>query len=301
MKKVSFEEFVTRSSETHNSFYTYHGPWINTRQKTKIECPNHGIFEQTPNHHLKGVGCPSCGRETTAKSHTYSTDQIIERIKIKHSYYEYRSFCPETKRLEIICPDHGLFIQDALIHAKGHGCKKCGHERTSKKRRISSDEFIERALFVHGKIYEYDISNYKKLASYIRIRCSEHGWFKQQCSIHVAGSQCPKCVIRWRKQDDWIDKFSNVSIKRQFSLLAGGRRYIVDGYDPDTNCVYEFWGDFWHGNPLTKNPEHINPVVGKTYGELYSQTQQKRIDILSNGYSLIEIWESEWDEDNAHR
>ena len=29
--------------------------------------------------------------------------------------------------------------------------------------------------------------------------------------------------------------------------------YIVDGYDSKTNTIYEFNGDFWHGNPNIYN------------------------------------------------
>lgn len=72
--------------------------------------------------------------------------------------------------------------------------------------------------------------------------------------------------------------------------------YKADGYCAGTNTIYEFWGDFWHGNPSIHKPDDINPIAMKTFGELYKKTQLKRSKIVDIGYNLIEIWESDWHE-----
>ena len=40
--------------------------YVNNHTKVKIICPIHGVFEQTPDSHLQGAGCPRCGREHAA-------------------------------------------------------------------------------------------------------------------------------------------------------------------------------------------------------------------------------------------
>jgi hypothetical protein len=70
--------------------------------------------------------------------------------------------------------------------------------------------------------------------------------------------------------------------------------YQVDGFDPETNTIYEFNGDYWHGNPVKYNPEDINEINHKTFSELYKETLIKK-EILENaGYKVVSIWESEW-------
>ena len=41
--------------------------------------------------------------------------------------------------------------------------------------------------------------------------------------------------------------------------------YKVDGYCYETNTVYEFHGDYWHGNPIVFDSDDTNKCVGKTF------------------------------------
>jgi hypothetical protein len=68
----------------------------------------------------------------------------------------------------------------------------------------------------------------------------------------------------------------------------------ADGYCQDTNTIYEFHGDYWHGNPDVYEPNIINKMIGKTMGELYQTTIDREQYITSNGYNLVVMWESNW-------
>ena len=70
--------------------------------------------------------------------------------------------------------------------------------------------------------------------------------------------------------------------------------YRVDGYCEKTNTIYEFHGDYWHGNPNIYSPDEINKTNGKTMGELYENTIQREKILRDMGYTLVVIWESEW-------
>ena len=60
-KKLDIDNFIERSNKIHNSKYDYSlVNYINTKTKVKIICHSHGEFEQTPNNHLRGYGCPIC-------------------------------------------------------------------------------------------------------------------------------------------------------------------------------------------------------------------------------------------------
>ena len=61
------------------------------------------------------------------------------------------------------------------------------------------------------------------------------------------------------------------------------------------NIIYEFLGDFFHGNPKGRfNKNDYNKICHKTFGELYDNTI-KRFNLLKdNGYIIKYIWESDW-------
>jgi len=73
-----------------------------------------------------------------------------------------------------------------------------------------------------------------------------------------------------------------------------GTKYKADGYHAETNTIYEFHGDFWHGNPEKYSESSVNPINKKTYGELYQNTLKRELEIRNLGYNLISIWENDF-------
>ena len=61
--KYSNEAFIKEANKVHNNKYTYSNlVYSNNKTKIKIVCDKHGEFEQRPDTHLRGVGCPSCAK-----------------------------------------------------------------------------------------------------------------------------------------------------------------------------------------------------------------------------------------------
>ena len=59
--KPTTEEFIINAKKIHENKYDYSlVNYLCNRKKIKIICPIHGIFEQTPNDHLHGIGCSVC-------------------------------------------------------------------------------------------------------------------------------------------------------------------------------------------------------------------------------------------------
>ena len=60
--------FEIKSRQIHFDKYSYEfSEYINDHDKVKILCPIHGMFQQTPSNHLRGQGCPKCGKESARK------------------------------------------------------------------------------------------------------------------------------------------------------------------------------------------------------------------------------------------
>ena len=82
---------------------------------------------------------------------------------------------------------------------------------------------------------------------------------------------------------------------REVRIQIGKKHFIVDGFDPITRTIFEFNGDSWHGNPAIFNHNDTNPKTKKTYGELYQSTLIREKMLRDAGYTVISIWESDFD------
>lgn len=63
----------------------------------------------------------------------------------------------------------------------------------------------------------------------------------------------------------------------------------ADGYCKQTNTIYEFYGDKWHGNLNIFKPDDINTVSGKKYIDLYNKTIEREKIIINLKFNLITI------------
>ena len=207
----------------------------------------------------------------------------IHNNKYNYSLFEYSGV---RNKIEIICPTHGEFKQYIQKHLQ-YGCKKCAVDRS----RIGNSDFIKRSVDKHGEVYDYSLVNYVQNKKKVIIICKTHGQFLQHPAHHLNGSGCKKCSRKFGiMEGEWLDHYNINSKNRQVKIHG----YIVDGFDPITNTIYEFNGDFWHGNPSVYNKNDINAVSGKTFGYLYRKTIEKENHLIDNGYNIVSIWESEF-------
>jgi hypothetical protein len=230
-----------------------------------------------------------------------TTEQFINEARIKHgNKYDYSesTYLNANSKVCIICQKHGKFNQIAISHINGKGCRECSAERTSIRCKSSRKSVIEHFIKIHNDRYDYSFVEYINNEVPVKIVCQKHGLFLQTPNNHKAGCGCPVCssgnVSDMEKS--WLDSLSlpNAPENRQVWIKISGKRIKVDGFDPVTNTIYEFWGDYWHGNPKTKNFTSINQKNKKSFAKLFEETEQRRKLILDAGYSLIDIWESDW-------
>ena len=60
-------------------------------------------------------------------------------------------------------------------------------------KKITTEEFVERAKEVHGDKYDYSKANYTSIRGEVEIVCKEHGSFMQSAQAHMNGHGCRKC------------------------------------------------------------------------------------------------------------
>ncbi len=93
----------------------------------------------------------------------------------------------------IICKIHGEFKQIPIGHSIGKGCNKCAILSVHKQQMINQEEFIKKAIAIHGDRYDYSEGEYVGRSKNIIIICKKHGRFIQNAGNHLCGNGCPKC------------------------------------------------------------------------------------------------------------
>jgi hypothetical protein len=132
-KKSNNDEFIKKSNIKHINKYDYSlVDYKNNRTKVKLICKEHGVFEQIPENHLNGHGCPKCSGFIKNDN-----NMVVKKCIKKHGdKYDY-SLVEYTKahnKIKIICPIHGIFERVARDHyLYGMGCHICDKIKRNKK------------------------------------------------------------------------------------------------------------------------------------------------------------------------
>ena len=98
------------------------------------------------------------------------------------------------------------------------------------------------------------------------------------------------------KQGASADRIRHVRNSGEQSIQTAVTSYFVDGYDKITQTVYEFHGCLYHGCPRcypNRQAKHY-ATPDRTVQELYEATINKRMALLQAGYTIIEMWECQW-------
>ena len=143
--KLSIQDFIEKANRVHENKYDY-SKFVYTlsRYKSTVTCNTHGDFEISPNNHLKGKGCPICGkiRRGISKS-KIAADNFIEKANIMHNNtYTYEKFQYKKAKIKayVTCSDHGEFLCSPDNHLRGKGCPICAK---------NSSKFINLETFKH--------------------------------------------------------------------------------------------------------------------------------------------------------
>lgn len=293
MRKLNIEEFISRAIKIHGLKYNYsESEYQGMNSKILIICNTcNNKFEQRAADHLSGCDCSFC----TGKN--IDTTSFIQKAKSIHNNkydYSYSVYIHVDEKIEIKCNICNLiFKQTPHDHLDGHGCPKCAncYKRTK-------EEFILEAINVHGNKYDYELSNYINNSNKIIIVCNKCNLkFEQTPHNHLAGQGCPECGAKRAvavsvPETEWLNYMRVPNDCRNKFIFIENKRFNVDALI--NNIVYEFYGDYYHGNPQKFEFNNFNKKVKKTFGELYQKTIERELFIKNSGFEVISIWENDW-------
>ena len=292
------EEWINQAKIKHNNIFNYSKViYKKSNIKVIITCKKHGDFKQLPYKHLKGQKCPYC-----AKNKLNTSLFIQKSIKKHNNKYIYNKVEYKKSNIKVIitCKIHGDFEIRPNNHLNGQGCIKCS------KIKITTDDIIKKFKKVHNNKYTYECVEYINSLSKVKINCKIHGYFLQKPKHHLIGKGCKKCgnngvskkQFKWLKIKKIIDNTNIINMNDnnyEYYIEKNKKKYYADGYSKKLNKIYEFHGDYWHGNPKKYNLDDINKSNKKTFRELYNKTINKMKIIKDKNYNLEIMWEYDWD------
>ena len=283
-KRTLIDDFLKKAKQVHGCKYDYSKvDYINTNTKITITCPVHGDFEQIPANHLFGANCSKC-----SKVHRPTTEEFINRaIQVHGNKYDYSKvvYTTTVEKIKIICKIHGVFEQTPNGHLSGRGCVKCSGKYTP-----TTEEFINRAIQVHGNKYDYSKVIYLEAYDKITIICNKHGEFRQTPSAHLnKKAGCPGCnESKGEKIISSILEKNNIICKREYKIKELVEKYNkhfeYDFYLPEYNLLIEFHG--------IQHYEYIPYFHKKGKQDLLKQKKrdrEKKLHALYWGYGYLEI------------
>ncbi len=185
---------------------------------------------------------------------------------------------------------------------------KSFQERVKILTREKYDGKLPSQLHIHNEVYEklndkdwmYSeyISNNKsttQIALDLNISSTTVISFIKQHNIPIKESILfSQLCINWLESIMECDKIFIQHAMNGGEFKIPGTRYKADGYCQQTNTIYEFHGDYWHGNPMKFKSDIFNESTMCTMGTLYQKTLNKENVIKDLGYNLVTIWESDY-------
>jgi hypothetical protein len=121
-----------------------------------------------------------------------SQQDWILRANIVHNYkYNYYNvnYVSGKKKVVIICPEHGEFLQRADNHLfLKRGCMSCGNSTP-----FTLSSWIEKSNKIHNNFYNYSKVDFKSIKGKVIIICPIHGEFSQIAEKHLYGG-CRGCA-----------------------------------------------------------------------------------------------------------
>lgn len=211
-QRLTVEQFIKKANIRHKDRYGYEkSSYTGYRDKICVICHDHGEFYINSGNHLRGAGCPKCGKLRSMEFYypkKFNTGIFIKKSIEVHGKEKYDYSMTEYKgprcKVSIICKTHGKFYQDPFKHLKGSGCKKCSVD----VQKLTLSEFISSSNSRHGK-GKYDYSKIKDLTNSrekVCIICPIHGEFLQRAGAHYLGAGCKKCSDEQLSKDRSLGK-----------------------------------------------------------------------------------------------
>jgi len=233
--KMDTNMFILKAKEIHDNKYDYSLVKYDTsHDKIKIICPEHGVFEQTPNNHIsKQQGCFKC-LEKIYDTKTFNTFcSFVHNNKYDYSFVDYNKI---TDKVKIICPIHGEFEQRCDSHRNGNGCAKCSNNGVSNNEKevtnfiksLNIDMIENNKSILNGKELDIYIPSKKIAVEFNGLYWHSEEYLNNDYHLNKT-NECEQLGIQLVHifEDEWVHKQDIV--KSRIRNILGMTNYKIYG------------------------------------------------------------------------
>jgi len=252
-------------------------------------CKNNHEWKAQINRKDKNT-CPYCSGNKVCEDNCLSTinPELAKQWSSKNVLTPDDVTSGSDKKIWWICENNHEWKARVAGRNNGSKCPYCSNKKVCKDNcldKINPELAKEWNYKRNGDLTPKDVlpRSHKKVWWICK---NNHEWNVTICNRYERG--CPHCSKNISKvSTKWLN---NKNIKKREKLIKiNGKRFFADGFKD--NVVYEFLGDFWHGNPAVFNPNKVNKKVGKMFYTLLYKTINKLNTLCENGYKVIYRWE----------
>lgn len=258
--------------------------YVDANTEITIICKIHGKFKCTPVKHLKTVncGCPKCTKNLSiSKNEWLNTVNSLNDNKYKYPNLD-KEYHNLNSLITIECPIHGKFIQNAGLHYRGCGCKRCNG------RGIKFDKNDKLNLLTKHDLLSMSWSVILDLIGEDKIPKE----FNQLCKF---GENTPE---RKKMIEDLINTYNikvdndeeNLVDKAEENLIDNEKTLNTDLETKVNNIDNEIYDDLNNEYELKpyKEIKDLGEILDKEFNETLFSTGDKWIHIMSK--EINKLW-----------
>ncbi len=308
-RRKTTSEFIQEAQAVHGDLYDYSKvEYTTSNNKVLIIDPEYGEFKQLPLVHIRGSGHPTRGKIKSGPKRKTNEQFIEEASKVHNNLYDYSKtqYKGVFTKVIVIDPDYGEFLVTPANHLKGRGNPVRGTKNAADKRRLTKEEFIQRAKQAHGDLYDYSKVEYINDFTKVKIIDPEYGEFWQIPGNHIKGHGNPRRTGLYSlTTDEFIEEANKVHnnlydySKTAYKNMATKVLII----DPD-------YGEFWQqaqshlrgrGNPIRNGGIRFTTAdfirkSREVHGDLYDYSkvdyENAHIKVLIIDPEYGEFWQA---------
>jgi len=134
-------------------------------------------------------------------------EEFVSRIEELYNskYKVLETYVNNTTKIDVLCPEHGVWKCSPIHFLKGHKCKKCAGNH-----KYTTEEFVEKVKTIHGDKFDFSLVQYETSHTKVKVICSIHGIFEIEPNALLNGCGCGKCNGKHKTTEDIIKEFREI-------------------------------------------------------------------------------------------
>jgi hypothetical protein len=241
-----------------------------SRKKVWWKCEVGHEWEAAVKRRTAGIGCPYCSNQKVCEDNCLQTTN--PELAFEWHPTKNKNLNPtmitygNDKKVWWKCSKGHEWQEKTLSRSQGCNCPYCSGKRVCKDNclaTLNSTLAKEWHPTKNGSLTPNDVTCGSNMMVWWKCKIGHEG--ETRVYNRNNNQECPICsggaVSKISQQ--WLDSLNIPAENREVWL--GKLSFRVDGFDPETKTVYEFLGDYWHGNPAKFQASDMNQRVKKSF------------------------------------